>query len=54
MDVKTYIKYEINAIRMVLDAGMAGLTEEQFNWAPPGTANSISANFLHLVSGEDW
>jgi len=30
------------------------LTEEQLNWSPPGTANSIKVTLLHAVSGEDF
>ncbi len=32
---------------------MEGMSDEVFNWAPPGTANTISATFVHLVHTED-
>lgn len=40
-------------MRMVVDATTGDLTDDALNWTPPGTANSVGANFLHLVSGED-
>jgi uncharacterized damage-inducible protein DinB len=32
---------------------MAGVTDEQFNWLPPGTMNPIKSTLLHVVGGED-
>jgi uncharacterized damage-inducible protein DinB len=32
---------------------MKDVTAEVFNWAPPGTMNTISATFIHLTSVED-
>jgi len=32
---------------------VAGLTETQLHWAPPGTANTIAATYAHVVATED-
>ena len=36
-----------------VDMTMKDMTDELFNWAAPGTANTISATFLHFVNVED-
>ena len=54
MDVITYIKQQIVNVRSQIDATVEDLTEEVFNWLPPGTINPISAILIHVVSGEDF
>ena len=36
-----------------LEGTMADVTESMMTWQPPGTANSIGANYAHIVCGED-
>ncbi len=38
----------------VLEGTMADVTDEMLNWQPPGQANSIGANYGHIVTGEDF
>ena len=40
-------------VRAMVDRTMDGVTDDLFNWAPPGTANTISATFCHLMNVED-
>ncbi len=53
MDVKEFIRRQFDGSRRQSDAAIQGITDELFNWIPPGTANQISATFLHIVGGED-
>jgi len=53
MDANEYIRRQIAGARRLSDAAMQGTTEEQFNWLPPGTANSIKAAYLHMLGSED-
>ena len=53
MDIKTYLQRQMANVRSQVDDAMNGLTEEQFNWQPPGTVNPICATLIHLISGED-
>jgi len=54
MDAKSYIQIEFAGARQLIDAAIGGTTDEQFNWQPPGLANSIKASFIHLVVSEDF
>jgi len=53
MNVIEYIKRETASVRRSTDRVMNDVTDELFNWAPPGTANTISATFVHFVNAED-
>lgn len=53
METKKYILMQLSSLREQAVDTMKDTTDEQLNWAPPGTANSIKATFLHLVSCED-
>jgi hypothetical protein len=53
MDAREFIQIQIAVARRYCDAAIHGLTDAQFNWEPPGTANPIRATFLHIVGGED-
>jgi hypothetical protein len=53
MDAIAYLQIEFDALRRRYGETMAGITDEQLNWTPPGTANSIGVNLLHCVAGED-
>jgi uncharacterized damage-inducible protein DinB len=54
MDAKKYISQLVEAIHHMVDDAMKDITIEQFNNVPPGTANTISAVFVHLVNSEDF
>jgi hypothetical protein len=53
MHVIEYIKGEFASVHRAVERVMKDVTHEMFNWASPGTANTISATFLHLMSVED-
>ncbi len=53
MEVKEYIQRQITHAHSQCDGVMTGLTEDQLNWLPPGTANTISATVMHILGGED-
>lgn len=38
----------------VLENTLADVDEAMLNWQPPGIANSIGANYAHIVTGEDF
>jgi hypothetical protein len=37
----------------VVEGTMADVTDEMLAWQPPGNANTIAANYAHIVTGED-
>jgi hypothetical protein len=53
MDAKTYLTYQFTSLRYFVDIALAGLTNEQLTWVPPGTANSIGLTALHMLATED-
>jgi len=53
MDIFEYIQHEFADMRHTVESTMKDMTPQLFNWAPPGTANTISATFIHLVHSED-
>ena len=53
MNVNEYIQRELDRSRDMVNRTMKDMTLELFNWAPPGTANTISATFIHFVNVED-
>ncbi len=53
MDTIEFIRQLVAAVRYQTDETMKDLTVEQFNWTPPGTANPISAIFVHFLNSED-
>lgn len=53
MNAIEFIQQQFGGVRQLVSATLAGMTEEQLNWAPPGTANSIKVTLLHVVAGED-
>lgn len=53
MEYKTFLKKQLDAIYRQIDTVIKDLSDDQFNWAPPGTGNPISAILLHLLGGED-
>lgn len=53
MDIKTYIQQQIENMRGHVDSTMKNMTDEQFNWLPPGKIKPICAIFIHMVTAED-
>jgi hypothetical protein len=53
MDTIEFIRQLVAAVRSQTDESMKDMTVEQFNWTPPGSANPISAIFVHLLNSED-
>ena len=41
MNAIEFIHLQFEGLRQLTSATLTGLTEEQFNWSPPGTVNSI-------------
>jgi len=54
MDTLEFIRRMISAGHHQVDAAMQDTTTEQFNWVPSGTANPISATFIHCLNSEDF
>jgi len=53
VDAREYLQRQFARVRLITDGVMRETTDEQFNWTPPGTANSIGVTFLHMVGSED-
>ena len=53
MHISEYIRKEMTGMRQMVDMTMKGMTAELFNWVPTGTANTISATFIHFMNVED-
>jgi uncharacterized damage-inducible protein DinB len=48
-----FVQQQVAEARGLHEAAIAGITDEQFNWLPPGTMNPIKSVLLHTVAGED-
>jgi hypothetical protein len=53
MDTIEFIRQLVAAVRRQTDESMKDMTAEKFNWTPPGSANPISAIFVHFLNSED-
>jgi len=53
MDTFEYMRRQVANVRHMVEITMAGMIPELFNWPAPGTANTISATFIHLMNVED-
>jgi uncharacterized damage-inducible protein DinB len=53
MKVIEYVKREMADVRRMIEGTMGDMTDELFNYPSPGTANAISATFVHLLNAED-
>lgn len=53
MDAPDLIRHQLRSMRRFVDGILNGLTDEQLNWRPPGTANPIGVSWLHLLTIED-
>jgi uncharacterized damage-inducible protein DinB len=54
MEVVEYIQRQVRTMSRLSGAAIQGTTDEQFNWAPPGTANAIKTTLLHMIAAEDY
>ena len=54
MDTIEFIRGLIANAHQQADDAMKNTTSAQFNWAPPGTANPISAILVHYLTSEDF
>ena len=54
MNALDYVRRQLAVMRRQVDSALQGTTDEQFNWLPPGAANSIAATFSHLLATEDF
>ena len=53
MDVIEYIRRQMAGMRRSINGNMKNMTSELFNYPSPGTANTISATYVHLIYSED-
>ena len=53
MNTIEFIQQLMAGVRRQTDEAMKDTTVEQFNWTPPGSANSISGIFVHFLNSED-
>lgn len=53
MDAQQFFIRQLRWMRRQTDGMLLDVSEEQFNWTPPGTANPISVIFLHMLVIED-
>jgi hypothetical protein len=44
---------QLQAAHRLLEATLGDVTSEEIHWSPPGKANSLGANYAHVVIGED-
>lgn len=54
MDAKTYLIQQMTGVHRIVDDVLAGITDEQLTWIPPGMANPIGLTALHMLSSEDY
>jgi len=53
MNATQFIRQQVEEAEGLSNAAVTGVTDEQFNWLPPGTMNPIKSTWLHAVGGED-
>jgi hypothetical protein len=54
MDTFEFIQHMFAAGHHQIDTVMKDMTADQFNWVPTGTANPISATYIHSLNSEDF
>jgi hypothetical protein len=54
MDTFEFIRNMFAGSHRQIDAAMKDMTADQFNWVPTGTANPISATYIHSLNSEDF
>jgi hypothetical protein len=53
MGPKEFIQLQFAGVRKQCEGVLNLITDEQFNWSPPGTGNSVSSTFMHMLASED-
>jgi hypothetical protein len=53
METVEFIQKQYTWVKKQFDGVMQDTTEEQINWTPPGTANSIGVTLLHVAGTLD-
>lgn len=53
MNATQFVHQQVAEAHRLTDAAIAGVTDEQFNWLPPGTINPIKSALLHAAASED-
>ena len=53
MDIITALREQLASSHWLLEQCIEGMTAEQLWWTPPGTANSVADNYLHVILNED-
>ncbi|MGI8856926.1 MAG: DinB family protein [Thermomicrobiales bacterium] len=53
MDAQDFLQRQFSEVRRLSGAPLQEITDDHVNWAPPGTANVISATLLHQAGIED-
>jgi uncharacterized damage-inducible protein DinB len=53
VDAKDYIVRQFRWMRRQTDSVLMDVTDEQFNWVPPGSVSPIRSIFLHMLTIED-
>jgi hypothetical protein len=54
MDAVTYAKKSLEQAFGLFNVITDGLTDEQYNWKPEGTANTIAKSHVHAMSSVDF
>ena len=54
MNAITFATKQLEEVFNLFNVCAGGLTEEQYNWKPGGTANTISKSHVHSVSSIDF
>jgi hypothetical protein len=54
MEAIEFVHVQFANVRRLCDSTLEGITEDQLNWAPPGTCNPISSTYIHMLTGEDF
>jgi hypothetical protein len=53
MDAVRFARQQVAEAYGLSDAAIAGVTDEQFNWSPPGSIHPVKSALLHAIAGED-
>ncbi|MCX6020631.1 MAG: DinB family protein [Chloroflexi bacterium] len=51
MDAVTLLRGAFESAHQILEGTMADVTDELAHWSPPGHANSVASNYIHIVTG---
>lgn len=54
MDVIAALREQLRSANWLLEACMEGVTQDQLQWNPAGTAHSVASSYAHAVVGQDF